>query len=270
MKKKFCHILFLTIASTFLVSCASVPVTNRRQLDLVPGSMMLLTGFKQYDDFLKTHHLSSNQQQTQMVKSVGAKIQEAVEQYMADNNLSGRLRNYQWEFNLVEGQEANAWCMSGGKVVVYTGILPVTQDENGLAVVMGHEIAHAIARHGEERMSQFLLTDMGGRTLSAALSDSPKQTQQLWLTAFGIGSQVGFLLPYSRLHESEADRLGLIFIAMAGYNPDKAVEFWERMSMSKEKQSKRLAEFLSTHPSDQKRIQQIKTYLPEAMNYYKR
>lgn len=201
--------------------------------------------FQQYDEFLKANKLSNNQQQTAMVKSVGQKIRGAVERYMADNKMSHRLDGYNWEFNLVESPEANAWCMPGGKVVVYTGILPITKNEGGLAVVMGHEIAHAIAKHGDERMSQGLLTELGGTALSVALEQKPEKTKQLWMTAFGIGAQVGVLLPYSRLHESEADHLGLIFMAMAGYDPNIAVNFWERMA---KQGGAKPPEFLSTHP----------------------
>jgi len=223
--------------------------------------------FQQYDEFMKSNKLSNNRQQTEMVKSVGQKIQYAVERYMADNKMSHRLDGYNWEFNLVESPEVNAWCMPGGKVVVYTGILPITQNEGGLAVVMGHEIAHAIAKHGDERMSQGLLTELGGTALTVALEKKPEETRQLWMAAFGVGAQVGVLLPYSRLHESEADHLGLIFMAMAGYDPHISANFWERMA----KQSgAKPPEFLSTHPSDETRINKINTEIPEAMKYYKK
>jgi predicted Zn-dependent protease len=178
-----------------------------------------------------------------------------------------KLKDYEWEFNLVESEEVNAWCMPGGKVVFYTGILPVTQDENGLAVVMGHEIAHAVAQHGNERMSQMLVAQLGGMALSKALEEKPEQTQQLWMAAFGLGAQFGFLLRYSRLHESEADHLGLIFMSMAGYDPKGAVEFWQRMSEKKGGQAP--PEFLSTHPSDEKRIKNLQALVPEAMQYYR-
>lgn len=261
------HISIFLIFTFLSLSCSTVPLTGRRQLDLIPSSTMLSMSFQQYDEFLKGNKLSNNRQQTEMVKSVGQKIQSAVERYMADNKLSHRLDGYNWEFNLVESPEANAWCMPGGKVVVYTGILPITQNEGGLAVVMGHEIAHAIAKHGDERMSQGLLTDLGGTALSVALEKKPEQTKQLWMTAFGIGAQVGVLLPYSRLHESEADHLGLIFMAMAGYDPHIAVNFWERMT---KQGGAKPPEFLSTHPSDETRIKKIQGEIPEAMKYYKK
>ena len=203
-----------------------------------------------------------------MVKSVGGKIKSAVEKYMKSNNISDRLNGYKWEFNLVEDEQVNAWCMPGGKVVVYTGILPVTKDETGLAVVMGHEIAHAIAEHGNERMSQQLLQQAGAVGLMVATKEESAETQALWLSVYGVGTTIGFLFPYSRTHESEADHLGLIFMAMAGYDPHEAPEFWKRMAAGKQGGS--LPEFLSTHPSDQTRINDITSWIPEAMKYYKK
>jgi predicted Zn-dependent protease len=256
----------LAVAASVLVACSTVPITGRKQLDLVPNSTMLSTSLQEYDKFLKEHKLSTNQEETQMVKRVGTRIEKAVEQYFQEKSLSRQLDGYAWEFNLVEDKEANAWCMPGGKVVVYTGILPITKDEAGLATVMGHEIAHAVARHGNERMSQALLAQMGGMALAVALEQHPSQTNQLWMAVYGMGAQVGILLPYSRLQESEADHLGLIFMAMAGYDPNKAVEFWQRMSQTKTGQAP--PEFLSTHPADENRIRKIKGLLPEAMQYY--
>jgi predicted Zn-dependent protease len=245
--------------------CSKVPVTGRQQLNLIPSSTILSMSNNEYDTFLKEHRLSGDTQQTETVRRVGGRIQRAVESYFRQNNLSSQLAGYEWEFNLVEDKAANAWCMPGGKVVVYTGILPITRTEAGLAVVMGHEIAHAVAEHGNERMSQGLLTQLGGMALSEALSSKPTQTRQLWMTAFGVGTQVGALLPFSRLQETEADRLGLIFMAMAGYDPNEAVSFWQRMSASS---SGAPPEFLSTHPSDKTRIDNIKKTIPEAMRYY--
>lgn len=259
--------LFLII-SFLLLSCSTVPITGRRQLSLIPSSTMLSMSFQQYDEFLKTNKLSDNQEQTQMVKKVGRGIQKAVEQYFAEQNKSDVLKNYDWEFNLVESSQVNAWCMPGGKVVVYTGILPITKDQAGLAVVMGHEIAHAVAKHGNERLSHGLATQMGGLALSTALKEQPEETQQLWMAAFGIGAQFGIMLPYSRLHESEADYLGLIFMAMAGYDPNTAVRFWERMAQMKG--GKAPPEFISTHPSDEGRIKKIKESIPAVMQYYKK
>ncbi|MEE9193205.1 MAG: M48 family metallopeptidase [Thermodesulfobacteriota bacterium] len=259
--------LFLII-SFFLLSCSTVPVTGRKQLIIIPSTTMLSTSFKQYDEFLKTNKLSNNQEKTQMVKKVGKKIQKAVEEYFAEYNMPYELRGYDWEFNLVESPEANAWAMPGGKVVVYEGMLPVAKDEAGLAVVMGHEIAHAIAKHGGERMSQGLVAQMGSMALTKALKEQPAKTQQLWMMAFGIGAQYGVILPYSRLQESEADHLGLIFMAMAGYDPNRAIGFLDRMAKTKNKQAP--PEFMSTHPSDETRIRKAKEAIPKVMQYYKK
>ena len=252
----------------FLTACSTVPITGRSQLNLIPGSSMLSMSLQQYDQFLKEHKLSANQEQTQMVKRVGTKVQNAVERYFASSGLSEHLANYQWEFNLVEDKQVNAWCMPGGKVVVYTGILPVAKGEAGLAVVMGHEIAHAIAEHGNERMSQGLMAQMGGVALSTALSTQTAATQQLWMSVYGVGAQYGAILPYGRMQESEADHLGLIFMAMAGYDPNEAISFWQRMSAQKSGQAP--PEFLSTHPSDTTRIENIRRLIPEAMKQYKK
>ena len=260
------YLLLALALALFVSSCATVPITGRSQLSFIPDSTMLSMSLQQYDQFLQESTLSDDAEATAMVKDVGVRIQGAVEQYFTDNNMAQELQNYAWEFNLVESDDVNAWCMPGGKVVVYSGILPVTQDETGLAVVMGHEIAHAVAKHGAERMSQELLVQMGGIGLSLALESQPEETQQLWMTVFGVGAQFGALLPYSRLHESEADYLGLVFMAMAGYDPNEAVGFWERMAA--ESGGQKPPEFMSTHPSDATRIRKIQEALPEIMNQY--
>jgi predicted Zn-dependent protease len=223
--------------------------------------------YQQYGEFMKSNKIITNTVEADRVKRVGKNIERAVNQYFSERNMMQQLKDYKWEYNLVESKDINAWCMPGGKVVVYTGILPITQDETGLAVVMGHEIAHAIAQHGNERMSQQLAMQLGGVALATAVATKPELTKQLWMGAFGLGSQVGILLPYSRLQENEADELGLTFMAMAGYDPRKAVDFWERMSKVKTGQAP--PEFLSTHPSDQTRIQKIKSIIPKVMTYYK-
>ncbi len=251
-----------------LAACSTVPITERKQLNLIPTDSMLSMSFQQYDQFLKENSLSDDKEKTRMVKRVGRRIQGAVEKYFAEKGQADRLANYNWEFNLVESDEANAWAMPGGKVVVYEGILPIAQTEAGLAVIMGHEVAHIVARHGNERMSQGLLAQFGTVALTQAVKNSPAQTQQLWMAAYGLGAQVGVILPFSRLHESEADHLGLIFMAMAGYDPHEAVDFWQRMT--EKKGGKSPPEFLSTHPADQNRIAQIKEMMPEAMAYYKK
>ena len=251
----------------FFYSCSTVPLTGRSQLNMIPSGEMLTMSYQQYDLFLKDNKVSTNQAQVNMVKRIGGNIQNAVERYMKQNNLSDRLEGYKWEFNLVEDEQVNAWCMPGGKVVVYTGILPVTKDEAGLAVVMGHEIAHAIAEHGNERMSQEMIRQLGAVGLMVAMKDEPVQTQAIWLGVYGVGSELAVMLPYNRTHESEADHLGLIFMAMAGYDPNEAPKFWERMAASKQGGSP--PEFLSTHPSDETRIKDLKGWIPEAMKYYK-
>ena len=252
-------ILFLSL------SCTTVPITGRKQFIILPDYAMLSMSLQQYNEFLKTNKISSNQEQTQMVKKVGRKIQMAVEQYFTDKNMSYTLRDYKWEFNLIESEEKNAWAMPGGKVVVYEGLLPITRDEAGLAVVMGHEIAHAIAKHGNERMSQGLIVQMGGMALTKAMAEKPEKTRRLWMTAFGVGAQFGVMLPFSRYQESEADHLGLVFMAKAGYDPNEAVEVWKRMAQMKEGQTP--PEFLSTHPSDETRIRKIKETIPKAKQY---
>jgi len=256
----------LLIAAFLFQSCSLVPIIGRRQLSLVSDADMLSMSFVQYGQFLKENKLSTNTSQTNMVKGVGRRIQNAVATYFARNNLSQDLNGFAWEFNLIENKEVNAWCMPGGKVVVYSGILPVTQNETGLAVVVAHEIAHAVAKHSNERMSQALVAQLGGQRLAAALQQKSQQTQQIWMSVFGVGVQLGAVLPYNRLQESEADHLGLIFMAMAGYDPNGSVEFWQRMSHNA---GAKPPEFLSTHPSDENRIQKIKSEIPEAMKYYK-
>lgn len=262
--KIFLPIILLAITVYY---CSTVPITGRSQLNLIPASEINALSFQQYDEFLRSNKLSNDAEKTAMVKRVGVNIQRAVETYFAQNNLSRELQGYAWDFNLIESPEVNAWCMPGGKVVVYTGLLPVAQDETGLAVVMGHEIAHAIAQHGNERMSQGLLQQLGGVALSVALKDEPALTQNLFMAAYGVGTTVGVMLPFSRKHESEADRLGLIFMSMAGYNPNASVDFWTRMSAMKG--GAQPPEFLSTHPSDATRIADIRKHLPEALKYYK-
>ncbi|QDA61517.1 M48 family metallopeptidase [Hymenobacter jejuensis] len=247
-------------------SCTTVPITGRRQLSLVSDSEMITMAEQQYAEVLKTSKLSTNSSQTAMVRRVGQRIQQAVETYFRQQNAQDQLAGYQWEFNLIEDKQENAWCMPGGKVAVYTGILPITQDEQGLAVVLGHEIAHAVAKHSTERMSQQMAAQGLTSVASAAVGQAPSTSQNLFLQVVGAGSQLG-LLKYGRNQESEADHLGLIFMAMAGYNPDGAVSFWQRMD-SRENQASP-PEFLSTHPSNGTRIADIQRELPEARKYYK-
>ncbi len=266
MRTRVIILMALLFSAGFLFQeCSTVEITGRKQLNLIPESEMISMSLTQYGDFLKEHKLSDNKAEVAMVQRVGKNIAAAVEEYFREKGMSNRLKDYQWEFNLVESPEVNAWCMPGGKVVVYTGLLPVAQNDAGLAVVLGHEIAHAIARHGNERMSQQLMAQLGGMALSEALHKKPEETQQLWMMAYGVGAQYGVLLPYSRLQESEADHLGLIFMAMAGYDPHVALQFWERMAAMG---GAKPPEILSTHPSDQTRIENIKKLIPEVMKKY--
>ncbi len=266
VRHTFKGILVPLLTLLWITACQSVPVTGRQQLNLVPEDQILQMSLSSYDQFLAEHKVVKGTKEARMVQRVGEKIRRAVEQYLRQQNLTERLKGYQWEFNLVQDKAKNAFAMPGGKVVVFTGILPVTQDETGLAVVMGHEIAHVIAAHGNERMSQGLLAQMGGTALGIALSQKSALTQQAFMTAFGVGAQVGFLLPYSRLQESEADHLGLIFMAMAGYDPRESVDFWKRMNA--EKGGAGPPEFLSTHPADRTRIENLEKLIPDAMKYY--
>ena len=250
-----------------MVACATVPLTERKALHLVSNSELTAMSLQQYQKVLRESKLSTDPAKVQMVRSVGTRIARATEETLRDRGLESEIKLYKWEFNLIEDDKTvNAWCMPGGKVAVYTGLLPVAQTEAGLAVVMGHEIAHAIANHGNERVSQGLLQQMGGMALSVALSTNPSATNQIFMAAYGLGTTVGIMLPYSRTHESEADRIGLILMARAGYDPREAIPFWQRMNKSG---GSRPPELLSTHPAPETRIKQIETLLPEALKYYR-
>lgn len=262
-------LITLFLVAAFIYSCSTVPVTGRRQLSLIPSSQLLPLSYTSYSQVLDSAQVIKNTPEAAMIKKVGLNIQRAVEKYMADNNMSDQLKGFEWDFNLIKDDKTiNAWCMPGGKVAFYTGILPICKDETGVAVVMGHEVAHAIANHGGERMSQGLVQQLGGVGLSVALRDYAPQTQQLAMTAFGLGSAVGYVLPHSRNQESEADEMGLIFMAMAGYDPNAAPQFWERMQA--QAGGGGTPEFLSTHPAPSKRINDLKAQIPNAMKYYKR
>lgn len=261
---KYFPILFIAMSLLFS-SCGSVPVTGRKQLNLVSNQEVLSLSLQQYQQFIKSAPISTNKKNTALVQKVGRNIANAVETYLKNNGYADELASYAWEFNLVKSADVNAFCMPGGKIVVYEGILPYTQDETGLAVVLGHEVAHAVAKHANERMSQQMMTEYGTAAIGTALGGTSTGVQQAAAAAIGLGSQYGILLPYSRKQELEADKLGLIFMAMAGYNPSQAAAFWTRMSQ----QGSSTPEFMSTHPSDNTRIQQIEKDLPEAMKYYK-
>ena len=249
------------------VACSTVPITGRRQLSLVSSAEMQSMSYSAYRQVMDTSRVLNNSDAA-MVKRVGVRIQRAVETYMAQHNMTDQLAGFQWEFNLIQDKQINAWCMPGGKVAVYTGILPLTKNETGLAVVMGHEIAHAIAKHGDERMSQGLVAQLGSAAAQVAVANRSPVAQNVFLSAFGVGAQLG-MLKYGRTQESEADHLGLIFMAMAGYNPQEAIPFWERMAAQKGGGGAP-PEFLSTHPSDATRINDLKRLMPDALKYYKK
>lgn len=264
MKKIF----YLLLCAFILAGCALNLVTGRKQLSLVKESDLRLMAVNQYNTFLKDNKVlsSGSSRDAAMVDRVGARIANAITKYYDTEEKKSVMEGYSWEFNTIDDDKViNAWCMPGGKVVVYTGLLPVTQNETALAIVMGHEIAHSIAKHGNERMSQALVQQMGGMALEIALSQKPQETQDLFMATYGIGSQLGAMLPWSRQQETEADHYGLIFSAMAGYDPREAIPFWQRMA---EAGGGSPPEFLSTHPSDETRIRKLNQFMPEALKYY--
>lgn len=251
-----------------VLSCSEVPITDRNQLNVVPSSQLMQMSNSQFQAFMQEHEVSDNREWVATVKRAGDNIREAVEEYLREVGNEDRLDGYEWEFTLVEGDERNAFAMPGGKVVVYEGIMQMIDgDEAELATVMSHEIAHVIAEHGNERMSQQLVTQLGGVALSTATSQQSALTQELFMTAYGVGTQVGLLLPYSRTQESEADELGLIFMAKAGYDPREAVEFWTKMRADAEGGGP--PEFLSTHPGHETRIRDIEKHMNKALEHYR-
>lgn len=262
MKKIIILIGFIS----FLYACHTNSIIGRSQLSLVPESEMQSMALTQYKSFLSENKVvPSGNNTAEMVRRVGEKIAKAITEYYSEHGQSDALKGYNWEFNLVESKEVNAWCMPGGKVVVYTGILPYTQNENAMAIVLGHEITHAVAGHGSERMSQQLLAQGIQVAADVALSNDPK-TVSIFNQVYAPGSQVAVLLPYSRKQEYEADHFGLIFAAIAGYNPQEAIPFWTRMASIG---GQKPPVFLSDHPTDEDRIQKLKDLMPEAMKYYK-
>ena len=256
-KKLFYLILLVTMAA-----CSQVMITGRKQLSLVSDADVLTMGLQSYHHFIDSVPLSTNKANTDMVKRVGRRISGAVEEYLRNNGQEAELKNFAWEYNLVKDPSVNAFCMPGGKIVIYTGILQVTKDDSGLATVMGHEVAHALANHGAQRMSASQLQQLGAVGVGLATGGKSEQQQQMWQQYYGLGSQVGVMLPFGRGHESEADMVGLTLMAIAGYNPDNAVAFWERMAAKSGGNAP--PEFLSTHPSDATRIAKIKQLIPEA------
>ena len=253
-------LLSLAMALLLLAGCSSVPLTGRKQVLLVSDQEVLSSSLTQYNDYIKTATKSSNATQTAMVTRVGQKIAAATEQYLKQNGLESEVKNFAWEFNLVKDDQVNAFCMPGGKIVVYEGLMKIIGSEDELAVVVGHEVAHAVAKHSNERMSQQLMAQYGAAILGQAVSNKSAAVQQVASTVYGVGAQYGVMLPFSRKHETEADYMGLVFMTMAGYNPDVALSFWKKMSASG---SGATPEFMSTHPSDATRIADIQKALPE-------
>jgi predicted Zn-dependent protease len=260
-------VLFFVTLIASVLSCRTVPVTGRSQFILIPDAEMQTMSYQQYGEFLKENKVITGTADATRIKTIGARIQKGVEAYMAEKNLSDKLKGFAWEFNLVDDEAVNAWCMPGGKVVFYTGILPVCQNDNAIAVVMGHEIAHAIANHGAERMSQGVVAQGISTAINVGTMQSSPALQQLFQTSFGLGSNLG-MLAFSRQHETEADKMGLIFAAMAGYDPREAVTFWERMKSLSGGGS--TPEFMSTHPSHDRRINDLNAMMPEAIAVYEK
>lgn len=262
MKKGISFLFALLI----LAGCSSVPLTGRKQLLLVSDQDVVSSSLKQYNDYIKTSTLSTDKAKTAMVERVGKRIAAATEQYLRNNGMADEIKNFNWEFRLVKDPQVNAFCMPGGKIVVYEGLLPYASSDDELAVVMGHEVAHAVAKHSNERLSQQMMAQYGADILGAALSKKSSAVQSVANTVYGLGAQYGVMLPFSRQHESEADYMGLVLMTMAGYNPNVAVNFWKKMSAGK---SGSVPEFMSTHPSDATRIAKIEKYLPEMAKYEK-
>ncbi len=264
MRKQF--LLFLIIP-VVIASCSKVPVTGRKQFRMLPESMILGMSLTAYNDFMASNPaVASTDSRTQLVVNTGTRLKNATVDYLRKHGFSKRIKQFNWQFNLVENNTVNAWCMPGGRIVVYSGILPYTENEAGLATVMSHEIAHAVARHGNERMSQQVALALGGISLAIALQDHPEETQAIFLSVYGVGGGLGVLI-YSRKHEYEADKIGMVFMALAGYDPAEGIKFWERMAAKQSGAS--IPQFLSTHPSDENRIKAMKEFLPTANKYYK-
>jgi predicted Zn-dependent protease len=260
MKK---HSILVGIFSLgLLVSCAVNPLTGKKTLNLVSNSELFPTSFAEYGTFLKENKVITGTADARRVESVGIKIKLAAEKYLNYLGQKQYLDGYQWEYKLVDSKDVNAWCMPGGKIVVYSGILPITKDDAGLATVMGHEVSHALANHGAQRMSAGQLQQLGAVGVAVATGNKSAENQQIWQQAYGVTTQYGGMLPFSRNHETEADKIGLVLMAIAGYNPENAIAFWTRMAANSNGQAP--PEFLSTHPSDATRIANLKAMIPEA------
>ena len=252
-----------------VTACTHNAITGRNQLSLVSDAEVQAQAVTEYKTFLTQNKVVSATQSkdAEMVKRVGSRIANAITKYYTEQGLGKELAGYQWEYNLVNSDQVNAWCMPGGKIVVYTGLLPVTQNEAALAVVLGHEITHAVAKHGNERMSEALVQQLGGAALSVAFANKPAETRNMFLQAYDMGSTVGVSLPHSRNQEYEADKFGLIYAALAGYNPQEAIPLWQRME--KLSTGQKPPEFLSDHPAEGNRIARLQEQMPNALKYYR-
>lgn len=266
--KKTTTLLILAVA-LLLNSCSSVPITGRKQLNLVSDQTVLQSSLASYQSFMtsakQSNAISTDKTKSAQVVRVGQKIAAATEAYLKATGMESEIKNFAWEFNLVKSDEVNAWCMPGGKIVVYEGIMKLVSSDDELAVVMGHEVAHALAKHSNERMSQQVLAQYGAAAVSMATSRKSYATQQLAQQVYGLGAQYGVMQPFSRKHESEADQIGLVLMTIAGYNPDAAVNFWKKMAANS---SSSTPEFLSSHPSHSTRIADIQKWLPDVKKKY--
>lgn len=245
-----------------IASCATNPFTGKKTIALVSNDQLFPASFSQYNQVLNESDVVTGTKDAEMITRVGQRIAVAAERWLNANGHQGYLEDYKWEYKLIQSEQVNAWCMPGGKIAFYTGILPIAQNETGVAAIMGHEVAHALANHGQQRMSSGILQQAGGIAVAVATGNESPEKQQMWMQAYGIGTTVGLALPFSRSHETEADKIGLFLMAVAGYNPDEAAELWKRMKANSGGQAP--PEFLSTHPSNDSRIANLKALAPKA------
>lgn len=259
MNKK---VIILGLAvSALIIACATNPFTGKKTMALVGNNEIFPSAFQQYSQFLSENKVITGTADAKKIETIGTKIKVAAERWLTANGHASYLDGYQWEYKLVESKDVNAWCMPGGKIVFYTGILPICKTDAGIACVMGHEVSHALANHGQQRMSAGLLQQLGGVGVAVATGGKSEETQQIAMTAYGAATQLGGMLPFSRAHETEADQIGLLLMAIAGYNPDESVVFWERMSANAG--GNKPPEFMSTHPADETRIANLRALIPQ-------
>lgn len=261
MKKIFFLTAFFVVF-VMIYSCATNPMTGKSTLNMVSNSELFPSSFQQYGQFLKENKVLQGTVDAKRVETIGVKIKDAAQKYLASVGHKDYLNDYQWDYKLVESKDVNAWCLPGGKIVVYTGILPIAKNDAGLATVMAHEVSHALANHGAQRMSASKLKELGAVGLAVATGGKSAEQQAMWQQIYGVGSQVGVMLPFSRSHETEADKIGLTLMAIAGYNPEEAISFWQRMGAQSGGTAQ--PEFMSTHPSDATRVANLKQLIPEA------